>query len=165
MTTATGRGKFTPEQRAAIAEDTRQNTGGPDGSYRDIANRHGCSVATVQKIAKENGLADRWHAGQQRTAAARCGCGARGPPSPRIRWCDSIRVTTPIGVTEHSPPHIHPSNSTRCVRLDGGTQQRHRRILVAAPPGVVTLCALRILRGQACSGAEVAGDSTRPGRG
>jgi transposase-like protein len=62
--------KFPPEQRAAIAKDIKDTAGTPEGSYRKIAARHGCSLDTVQKVARENGLADRWQEGQQQTAAA-----------------------------------------------------------------------------------------------
>lgn len=62
--------KFTDAQRAAIADDIRATAGTPDGSYRKIAARHGCGVATVQKIAAENNLADAWQDGQAQTAAA-----------------------------------------------------------------------------------------------
>jgi transposase-like protein len=41
VTTAPGRGKFSPEQRAAIAADIEQTAGTPEGSYRKIAARHG----------------------------------------------------------------------------------------------------------------------------
>jgi transposase-like protein len=70
MTTAPGRGKFTPEQRAAIAKDIADTAGTPEGSYRKIAARHGCALGTVQKIAQEHQLGDRWQEGQAQTAAA-----------------------------------------------------------------------------------------------
>lgn len=62
--------RLTDEQKAAIAEDIRRTAGTPEGSYRKIAKRNEVGVATVQKIAKDNGLADAWQAGQQQTAAA-----------------------------------------------------------------------------------------------
>lgn len=62
--------KFTPEQRAAIAEDIRQTAGTPDGSYRAIAKRHDCALGTIQNIAREFELTDAWQEGQQQTAAA-----------------------------------------------------------------------------------------------
>lgn len=62
--------KFSPEQRTAIADDIRETAGTPDGSYRQIAKRHGCAVATVQAVAKEHGLEDAWQTGQAKTAAA-----------------------------------------------------------------------------------------------
>jgi hypothetical protein len=62
--------KFTDAQRKAIADDIAATAGTPDGSYRKIAARHGCAVGTVQKIADENNLRDRWQDGQQQTAAA-----------------------------------------------------------------------------------------------
>lgn len=62
--------KFTPEQRAAIAEDIRQTAGTPDGSYRAIAKRHACAVATVQAVADENDLRHLWQDGQAKTQAA-----------------------------------------------------------------------------------------------
>lgn len=62
--------KLTDHQRAAVADDIRQTAGTPDGSYRKIAARHSVALGTVQAIARENGLADRWQEGQQQTAAA-----------------------------------------------------------------------------------------------
>ena len=63
--------KFTDEQRRAIADDIRQTAGTPDGSYRKIAARHNVkSLSTIQAIAKEFDLADRWQEGQANTAAA-----------------------------------------------------------------------------------------------
>lgn len=58
------------ELRAAVARDISETAGTPDGSYRKIAARNGCSVATVQKVAAEAGLADAWQAGRAQTAAA-----------------------------------------------------------------------------------------------
>ena len=57
-------------KRAEIADDIRATAGTPEGSYRKIAARHDVSNATVQKIADEHNLRDRWQAGQQQTAAA-----------------------------------------------------------------------------------------------
>lgn len=62
--------KFTDAERKAIAADIDQTAGKPEGSYRLIAERHNCSKNTVQNIAKEYGLEDRWRAGQAQTAAA-----------------------------------------------------------------------------------------------
>ncbi|ALG07651.1 hypothetical protein [Kibdelosporangium phytohabitans] len=58
------------EKRAEIAEDIRRTAGTPDGSYRKIAARHSVGVATVQTVAKENGLADAWKDGHEQTRAA-----------------------------------------------------------------------------------------------
>lgn len=62
--------RLTDDQRAAIAADIDQNAGQPGGSYRDIARRHDVALGTVQKIARDNGLGDRWQEGQAQTAAA-----------------------------------------------------------------------------------------------
>ncbi|HEU5475691.1 MAG TPA: hypothetical protein VFV67_34050 [Actinophytocola sp.] len=58
------------ELRAAVAADIEATAGTPDGSYRKIAGRHSCSVATVQKVAEQAGLKDAWQAGRAQTAAA-----------------------------------------------------------------------------------------------
>jgi hypothetical protein len=57
-------------KRAEIAEDIRQTAGTPEGSYRALSKRHGCAVATIQKIAREHDLGDAWQEGQAQTAAA-----------------------------------------------------------------------------------------------
>ncbi|GAB3472379.1 hypothetical protein [Actinophytocola sediminis] len=62
--------KYSDAQRRAIAADIEATAGTPEGSYRQIASRHGCAVATVQRIAEENNLGDRWKDGQHQTAAA-----------------------------------------------------------------------------------------------
>lgn len=62
--------RLSDEQKAAIADDIRTTAGTPEGSYRKIAKRHGVGLATVQKVAKDNGLADAWQAGHEQTKAA-----------------------------------------------------------------------------------------------
>ncbi|MBP2331245.1 transposase-like protein [Kibdelosporangium banguiense] len=62
--------RLSDELKAAIAEDIRATAGTPEGSYRKIAGRHGVGLASVQKVAQQNGLADAWQNGQQQTAAA-----------------------------------------------------------------------------------------------
>jgi hypothetical protein len=57
--------KFTPRVAGRDREGHRRDR----RHYRQIAARHGCAVATVQTIADENNLRDRWQDGQQQTAA------------------------------------------------------------------------------------------------
>lgn len=62
--------RISDEKRAEIVADIKENAGKPGGSYRDIAQRHSVANGTIQAIARANGLADRWKAGQAQTAAA-----------------------------------------------------------------------------------------------